>query len=142
MYFSSRIAEPKIRPSYLVNIQGLEGDCQHPCRCYPSGLRGLPLEQETAHSEAQLADTIKIVSLIQRFRSKGHLTAQLDPLKRVAYGPWMADIGISSPWCALSCLSAHGSLRLSSAFAKQLAYHSRFLWPEQLRVMLLRFMQG
>ena len=48
--------------------------------------------------ESQTADTIKIVGLIQQFRCKGHLTAQLDPLQRVEYGPWMADIGIQSPW--------------------------------------------
>ena len=68
----------------------------------PSALQGLPLEREGQDVEAQLADTIKIVSLIQKFRNKGHLAAQLDPLKRVAYGPWMADIGICSPWYFLS----------------------------------------
>ena len=61
-------------------------------------LHSLPLEQEVASVESQVADTIRIVNLIHKFRCKGHLTAQLDPLKRVAYGPWMADIGISSPW--------------------------------------------
>ena len=72
-----------------------------PCRWDATAFRGLPLEQETAASlEHRMADTIKIVALIQKFRCKGHLTAQLDPLKRVAYGPWMADIGISSPWSA------------------------------------------
>lgn len=51
-------------------------------------------------AEADIADTLKVAALAQLFRSRGHLVAQLDPLQRVSYGPWLGDIGIASPWYA------------------------------------------
>ena len=48
--------------------------------------------------EYEASDTLKVAALVQRFRSRGHLVAQLDPLKRVAHGPWMEDVGVASPW--------------------------------------------
>eukprot|EP00879_Flechtneria_rotunda_P031152 GHRR01034006.1.p1 GENE.GHRR01034006.1~~GHRR01034006.1.p1 ORF type:complete len:719 (+),score=247.47 GHRR01034006.1:550-2706(+) len=47
-------------------------------------------------SQSQLADiedTLKLAACIRRFRSRGHLIAQLDPLKRTAGGPWLGPIG-------------------------------------------------
>ena len=54
-----------------------------------------------ALSEPELADTLKVAALVQRFRQRGHLVAQLDPLRRVTYGPWLGDIGKASPWYTL-----------------------------------------
>ena len=48
--------------------------------------------------EYEVSDTLKVAALVQCFRSRGHLGAQLDPLKRVAHGPWMEDVGVASPW--------------------------------------------
>ncbi|KAF6260765.1 thiamine diphosphate-binding protein [Scenedesmus sp. NREL 46B-D3] len=38
-------------------------------------------------------DTLKLAAHIRRFRSRGHLVAQLDPLQRTAGGPWLGPIG-------------------------------------------------
>ena len=43
----------------------------------------------TANSE-EVADTLRVVRLLQAFRSRGHLAADLDPLKRQA-GPWFSE---------------------------------------------------
>ncbi|KAK9809577.1 hypothetical protein WJX73_003787 [Symbiochloris irregularis] len=36
-------------------------------------------------------DSIKVAALVQLFRSRGHLSARLDPLERVAGGPWLGN---------------------------------------------------
>ena len=41
----------------------------------------------------EVEDTLKLAALIRRFRSRGHLVAQLDPLKRTPGGPWLGPIG-------------------------------------------------
>jgi len=40
-----------------------------------------------------LSDALKMAELIHRFRARGHLVAQLDPLGRCAGGPWVGPIG-------------------------------------------------
>lgn len=47
---------------------------------------------EIAHV-TDVEDTLKLAAMIRRFRSRGHLVAQLDPLKRTAGGPWLGPIG-------------------------------------------------
>ena len=41
--------------------------------------------------QAEVEDAVKIASLIERFRHRGHLCANLDPLQRVLRGPWMSE---------------------------------------------------
>jgi 2-oxoglutarate dehydrogenase complex dehydrogenase (E1) component-like enzyme len=50
-----------------------------------------------AGQHAEVADTLRLVQLLQAFRSRGHLVADLDPLQR-ARGPWFTDTG-SAPHC-------------------------------------------
>jgi 2-oxoglutarate dehydrogenase complex dehydrogenase (E1) component-like enzyme len=69
------------------------------CRCRPIAQQGLPDAVGAISVEEEVANTLKIVALINRFRSRGHLVAQLDPLKRGrGLGPWMADAGVNTPW--------------------------------------------
>lgn len=42
-------------------------------------------------------DTLKVARLIRLFRSRGHLAAQLDPLKRTPRGPWLSEDGSEGP---------------------------------------------
>lgn len=42
-----------------------------------------------AQSEVEAA--VKVATLIERFRHRGHLCAQLDPLNRVSRGPWLSS---------------------------------------------------
>lgn len=44
----------------------------------------------SAASSEEVADTLRLVRLLQAFRSRGHLAADLDPLKRQA-GPWFKE---------------------------------------------------
>ncbi len=55
--------------------------------------------------EDEVADVLRVAGLVERFRREGHLLARLDPLGRVAHGPWMSDSpGSSSPqWCDIPC---------------------------------------
>lgn len=46
-------------------------------------------------AETEMSDMLKIAACIRRFRSRGHLVSQLDPLKRTAGGPWLGPIGDS-----------------------------------------------
>eukprot|EP00878_Enallax_costatus_P032557 GHUV01035790.1.p1 GENE.GHUV01035790.1~~GHUV01035790.1.p1 ORF type:complete len:343 (+),score=85.48 GHUV01035790.1:708-1736(+) len=55
----------------------------------PSGTNSTP---HTSHL-VDVEDTLKLAALIRRFRDRGHLIAQLDPLKRTAGGPWLGPIG-------------------------------------------------
>jgi len=50
------------------------------CRSYSS----------SASSE-EVADTLRMVRLLQAFRSRGHLAADLDPLRRQASGPFFKE---------------------------------------------------
>jgi hypothetical protein len=52
-----------------------------------AGAAGAPVP---AHD---LSDALKVADLIHRFRARGHLAAQLDPLGRCAGGPWVGPIG-------------------------------------------------
>lgn len=49
--------------------------------------------QPQCTNATDVEDTLKLAALIRRFRSRGHLVAQLDPLKRTAGGPWLGPIG-------------------------------------------------
>lgn len=51
--------------------------------------------------EDEVADTLQVAALVNRFRQEGHLLAQLDPLGRVPHGPWMTDSPGWTPesWC-------------------------------------------
>ena len=42
-------------------------------------------------TQLEVEDAMKIASLIERFRHRGHLCANLDPLGRVQRGPWMSE---------------------------------------------------
>ena len=53
-----------------------------------------PLPHSHDHSidaQLEISDTIKVAALINKIKSRGHSVAQLDPLRRVKYGPWMAE---------------------------------------------------
>lgn len=47
---------------------------------------------QSAHLSV-VEDTLKLAALLRRFRDRGHLIAQLDPLKRTGGGPWLGPIG-------------------------------------------------
>ena len=49
----------------------------------------------SAASSEEVADTLRLVRVLQAFRSRGHLAADLDPLKRQA-GPWLKE-GVHIP---------------------------------------------
>lgn len=40
-----------------------------------------------------VGDTLKLAACIRRFRSRGHLVSQLDPLGRTSGGPWLGPVG-------------------------------------------------
>jgi hypothetical protein len=46
-------------------------------------------------ADREMSDMLKIAACIRRFRSRGHLVSQLDPLERTAGGPWLGPIGDS-----------------------------------------------
>ena len=48
-------------------------------------------------SAEELADTLCLLRLLQAFRSRGHLAANLDPLQRQR-GPWFREGLHASPW--------------------------------------------
>lgn len=43
--------------------------------------------------QQDVGDTLTLAACIRRFRSRGHLVSQLDPLKRTPGGPWLGPIG-------------------------------------------------
>lgn len=45
------------------------------------------------YTDVEIQDTLKLVQLIQAFRTRGHLVAQLDPLRRTRGGPWLGPVG-------------------------------------------------
>ena len=51
----------------------------------------------SAPANAEVADTLRLVQLLQAFRGRGHLAANLDPLRRTR-GPWFTDSG-APPHC-------------------------------------------
>lgn len=46
-----------------------------------------------AVSHSEMSDTLTLAACIRRFRSRGHLVSQLDPLQRIPGGPWLGPIG-------------------------------------------------
>lgn len=58
-----------------------------------SGIRCFGGMQVDTSDEIQreIEDAVKIASLIERFRHRGHLCANLDPLQRAQRGPWMSE---------------------------------------------------
>jgi 2-oxoglutarate dehydrogenase complex dehydrogenase (E1) component-like enzyme len=46
-----------------------------------------------ASSHFEMSDTLTLAACIRRFRSRGHLVSQLDPLQRTPGGPWLGPIG-------------------------------------------------
>lgn len=57
--------------------------------------------------EQEVRDAVKVTELVGEFRTRGHLCAQLDPLKRVKRGPWFSDLAQTRP---RSCTSASQSI--------------------------------
>lgn len=81
-------------------------------------------------TEFEVADTLKVAALVQQFRSRGHLVAQLDPLRRVQFGPWCGDVAVYSPWlglpaCQLFYVAAKASRRkdVISVCTEHLSYY-------------------
>ena len=57
---------------------------------------------------AEVADTLRVAAMVQEFRRNGHLVARLDPLRRPARGPWLAEVpthGSDQRWVFEWCLS-------------------------------------
>lgn len=48
-------------------------------------------------------DSLRLATLLRRFRSRGHLVAQLDPLRRTSAGPWLGPVGGTYTRCARRC---------------------------------------
>jgi hypothetical protein len=48
----------------------------------------------------EVSDTLKVAACLRRFRSRGHLVSQLDPLQRTPGGPWLGPIGDNYSKCA------------------------------------------
>ena len=55
-------------------------------------------EVDTPAVDYEVCDTLKVIALVQHFRSRGHLVAQLDPLQRVPYGTWPKDGEAQTNW--------------------------------------------
>ena len=53
---------------------------------------GLHVSVAADESLAEVADTLRVAAMVQEFRRHGHLVAQLDPLRRPARGPWLAEV--------------------------------------------------
>lgn len=49
--------------------------------------------QSVLPSHLEMSDTLTLAACIRRFRSRGHLVSQLDPLHRTPGGPWLGPIG-------------------------------------------------
>jgi hypothetical protein len=47
----------------------------------------------SAAQHLEISDTLKLAACIRRFKSRGHLVSQLDPLGRTPGGPWLGPIG-------------------------------------------------
>ncbi|CAG9461158.1 unnamed protein product [Pedinophyceae sp. YPF-701] len=66
---------------------------------WASGARGLSNAQpDAAHPlpDDDVADTLRVARLVESLRNRGHLVAQLDPLRRVQRGPWLEELNGSS----------------------------------------------
>ena len=55
-------------------------------------------ETEADTAMLDVEDNLKVASLVHAFRSEGHLAAKLDPLQRVAQGPWLAETRQPTSW--------------------------------------------
>lgn len=60
-----------------------------------------PTQSTYSLDPCDLTDALKVAELIHRFKSRGHLVAQLDPLKRCAGGPWVGPIGMENDRCGM-----------------------------------------
>lgn len=45
----------------------------------------------TGAAQSEVEAAVKVATLIERFRHRGHFCAQLDPLNRVSRGPWLSS---------------------------------------------------
>lgn len=105
---------------------GLPPPSRPPSVCSPLTPWGVSLEWDGGHQEAfwqmvrcgfgaaydsakdevrEVEDAVKIASLIERFRHRGHLCANLDPLGRVPRGPWMSEVPMKAARYELSWIS-------------------------------------
>lgn len=51
---------------------------------------------------AEVHDHTQVLTVLTQFRHRGHLLAQLDPLKRVPFGPWLGSANAEARCAALS----------------------------------------
>jgi hypothetical protein len=70
----------------------------------------------------EVEDSLKLAVLIRRFRSRGHLVAQLDPLKRTPGGPWLGPIGDEYSRADHSLMDLVSKCPSSSSLEEQAAF--------------------
>jgi hypothetical protein len=70
-------------------------------------------------SHFEMSDTLTLAAAIRRFRSRGHLVSQLDPLQRIPGGPWLGPIGDAYTRCERHSHSPseYGVLLVGCAYA-------------------------
>lgn len=60
------------------------------------------LDSDTSGFEQDIRDTVKVAALVGDFRVRGHLCADLDPLRRTKSGPWLSEVPCNQPrYCAI-----------------------------------------
>ena len=75
--------------------------------------RKKPCACAAAETHVEVADTLRVAAMVQEFRRHGHLVARLDPLRRPARGPWLAEVPAydSDQRCAPPAHAAHAGCR-------------------------------
>ena len=56
------------------------------------GVSSTPMSLTAVEMRDEIEDTLRVAAMVQDFRRDGHLTATLDPLRRAAHGPWLAEV--------------------------------------------------
>lgn len=102
-----RPAAPRAAAARGLHASPSAREQQQPPHPAAPGPASGPAENATAGGRALRAhdavDALKVAALIHRFRARGHLMAQLDPLQRCKGGPWVGPIGQENDrWAARS----------------------------------------
>lgn len=58
---------------------------------------GSYLDGDISGYEQDVRDTVKVAGLVGDFRVRGHLCANLDPLRRTKSGPWLSEVPCNQP---------------------------------------------
>ncbi|KAK9810028.1 hypothetical protein WJX72_003602 [[Myrmecia] bisecta] len=90
-----------LRLAWVLRTEVKSARCLTLTRSWRKGISTVTAQPQPAPAvgcATEVADTLKVAALVQTFRSRGHLAAQLDPLGRVRYGPWLSETGSATRW--------------------------------------------